>query len=175
MAQVDELTTDGRQDETLEIIKKQKRIFTHSMRKACWKKQAQTVMGRDPQRWRYDAAGNLVCRALTNCPGVLCHEYDHIVPYSKGGETSVENCQILQTRVNRRKRDYVDQDRDLLTQHIIKHSFSNYDMDIIEIALWGDVKRQFQGFPDVMLMCAVKSEDVNTVKCEDYVKQQKQL
>lgn len=59
--------------------------------------------GRDPDRWRLDAVGNLVSYKLRGCEGCLCHEYDHIVPFSKGGRTEVSNCQILQTRVNRYK------------------------------------------------------------------------
>ena len=39
--------------------------------------------GRDPERWRRDALGNIVFRKLVGCPGCLCHDYDHIVPYSK--------------------------------------------------------------------------------------------
>jgi HNH endonuclease len=61
------------------------------------------LFGRNPSRWRVDPVGNVVCNKLTTCEGCLCHEYDHIVPFSKGGLTSIENCQILQTRVNRFK------------------------------------------------------------------------
>ena len=43
-----------------------------------------TIPGRDPDRWRYDAVGNVVCRALSACDGPLCHEYDHIHPFAKG-------------------------------------------------------------------------------------------
>lgn len=34
------------------------RLFTGSQRDACWAK-APPVPGRDPSRWRYDAAGNV--------------------------------------------------------------------------------------------------------------------
>ena len=30
-------------------------------------------------------------------------EADHVVPYSQGGETSVDNCQILSPTANRKK------------------------------------------------------------------------
>lgn len=95
------------------------RIFTRLMKEECWKKvngrrcpqlatlmsivQAPLVPGRDPERWRLDAAGNVVAYRLRGCEGCLCHEYDHIVPFSKGGRTEVSNCQILQTRANRYK------------------------------------------------------------------------
>ncbi|EPZ35097.1 hypothetical protein O9G_005700 [Rozella allomycis CSF55] len=86
----------------LDSIAKEHRAFTGSLRTACWEN-SKIVPGRDPERWRYDAVGNVVARKLVGCEGVLCHEYDHIIPYSKGGKTEVENCQLLQTRVNRLK------------------------------------------------------------------------
>ncbi|GFP94891.1 hypothetical protein PHJA_001633500 [Phtheirospermum japonicum] len=49
----------------------------------CWSN-AETVPGRHPERWRKDAAGNIVCKRFCNCQGCLCFKYDHIVPYSKG-------------------------------------------------------------------------------------------
>ena len=61
------------------------------------------MIGRHPDRWRLDAVGNPVFRYLKGCMGPLCHEYDHIIPFSKGGQTTIENCQILQTHVNRFK------------------------------------------------------------------------
>ncbi len=61
-------------------------MFTERQRKECWEK-AEPVQGRDPARWRHDAAGNVVVRRLMNCEGCLCYEFDHIVPYSKGGLT----------------------------------------------------------------------------------------
>ncbi|CAL8161479.1 unnamed protein product [Prunus armeniaca] len=42
------------------------------------------IRGRDPDRWHRDALGNTVFWKLVGCPGCLCHDYDHIVPYSKG-------------------------------------------------------------------------------------------
>lgn len=66
------------------------------------------MMGRDPGRWRLDAMGNPVCRALRGCAGPLCHEYDHVLPFSKGGRTETENCQLLQTTVNRVKSNRTD-------------------------------------------------------------------
>lgn len=43
-------------------------------------------------RWRYDSIGNPVLYVLRGCHGALCHEYDHIVPFSKGGRTIINNC-----------------------------------------------------------------------------------
>ena len=47
---------------------------------------------RDPKRWRLDPLGNPVFYTLRGCYGALCHEYDHIIPFSKGGKTNVANC-----------------------------------------------------------------------------------
>ncbi|CAI5488387.1 unnamed protein product [Closterium sp. Naga37s-1] len=58
------------------------RAFPHAVKVACWNK-AETVPGRDPDRWRRDAAGNVVFRQLVACKGCLCYDYDHVVPYSK--------------------------------------------------------------------------------------------
>ena len=74
--------------------KGERRIFSKLQKDLCWNKAA-TVPGRDPERWRYDAVGNPVLYTLRGCKGAICHEYDHIVPFSKGGKTVVSNCQIL--------------------------------------------------------------------------------
>lgn len=58
------------------------RSFPYSVKQQCWEK-AEKVRGRDPDRWRKDALGNVVFRKLVGCPGCLCHDYDHILPYSK--------------------------------------------------------------------------------------------
>ncbi|XP_019067196.1 uncharacterized protein [Solanum lycopersicum] len=88
------------------------RSFDGEAKRMCWAK-AETVPGRHPERWRKDSAGNILCKRLFNCQGCLCFEYDHIIPFSKGGESIAENCQILQTRVNRLKsnKDEIDVSR----------------------------------------------------------------
>lgn len=58
------------------------RSFPYSVKQQCWDK-ADKVRGRDPDRWRRDPLGNLVFRKLVGCAGCLCHDYDHILPYSK--------------------------------------------------------------------------------------------
>lgn len=58
------------------------RSFPYSVKQQCWEK-AEKIKGRDPDRWRRDALGNTVFRKLVGCPGCLCHDYDHILPYSK--------------------------------------------------------------------------------------------
>lgn len=58
------------------------RSFPYNIKQQCWEK-AEKIKGRDPDRWRRDAIGNIVFRKLVGCSGCLCHDYDHIVPYSK--------------------------------------------------------------------------------------------
>ncbi|KAL4444386.1 hypothetical protein ABPG74_016679 [Tetrahymena malaccensis] len=78
-------------DDIKKAIEKQKqpRCFTKSMKDQCWNN-ATIFIGRHPDRWRLDAVGNPVLRGLTSCLGPLCHEYDHIVPFSKGGKTEIK-------------------------------------------------------------------------------------
>lgn len=89
-------------------------------------------------------------RALTGCDGLFCHEYDHIVPYAKGGQTSVENCQVLQTRVNRYKRDLPalpEQYKHWSATLHHRKSMQNDDdvLDWVEMAVYGDVRRAEPG------------------------------
>ncbi|KAA3460671.1 HNH endonuclease isoform 2 [Gossypium australe] len=81
------------------------RSFPYSVKQQCWEK-AEKVKGRDPDRWRRDAVGNIVFRKLVGCPGCLCHDYDHIIPYSKGGKSTLENCQVLQECCNLRPKNH---------------------------------------------------------------------
>lgn len=122
------------------------RIFTHKQKEECWKMvssliifcQAEIVSGRNPDRWRYDAVGNLVLKALRGCNGSLCHEYDHILPHSKGGETRLSNCQILQTRVNRLKGSSINMSDNELKNFSLKVELSNTEMDLIEKLVFGE-------------------------------------
>lgn len=102
---------------------------------------AKELPGRDPERWRIDAAGNIVCKRLHTCNGCLCYEYDHIIPFSKGGESVAENCQILQTRVNRLKSDKNGIDQKLLEGYSCDIKFSDEQLDMTEIAVYGSVIR----------------------------------
>jgi len=86
---------------------KGKRTFTFTEKKECWNKAAYMI-GRDQERWRLDAYGIPVMNALRGCMGLFCHEYDHIIPFSKGGMTEQYNCQILQTKLNREKSNRTD-------------------------------------------------------------------
>jgi len=83
-----------------------------------------------------------VLNALRGCHGALCHEYDHIVPFSKGGLTKVKNCQILQTDVNRHKSNSVNMHIDDLKRASKPLRLSHQQMDLFEYAIYGDVRRK---------------------------------
>ncbi|RDY00517.1 hypothetical protein CR513_16305, partial [Mucuna pruriens] len=116
------------------------RSFPHSVKQKCWEK-ADKVKGRDPDRWRRDALGNTVFRKLLGCPGCLCHDYDHIIPYSKGGESTLENCQVLQATVNRSKGNRTEISKAELIQKSSYCRVSDRDMDLLEVSAYGNVRR----------------------------------
>ena len=78
------------------------RIFPFEVKEKCWN-DSPIISNRDPNRWRLDALGNPVMKALRGFQGIFCHEYDHIFPFSLGGTSTLDNCQILQTNINRKK------------------------------------------------------------------------
>lgn len=80
-------------------------------------------------------------RKLVGCPGCLCHDYDHIVPYSKGGKSTLENCQVLQATVNRSKGNRTDISRADLIQRSSYCRVSGRDMDLLELSAFGNVRR----------------------------------
>jgi len=137
------------------------RSFDEKTRLACWRKAA-VVAGRHPERWRQDAAGNVVCRRFWSCHGCLCYEYDHIVPFSKGGESTVDNCQILQTRVNRSKSDKAWVDEAEMRGFSCDIKFTDKELDIIEMAVYGDVIR-----PGKQCHCRTVAEMLGKMKTKN--------
>ncbi|KAJ4791469.1 hypothetical protein LUZ62_042715 [Rhynchospora pubera] len=137
------------------------RAFDVKARAECWKK-ADVVPGRHPERWRQDPAGNVVCKRFWNCHGCLCYEYDHIVPFSKGGESTADNCQILQTRVNRLKSNKEWIGKAELQGFSCDIKFSDKELDIIEMAVYGDVIR-----PGNQCRCRTVAEMLGKVKLKD--------
>ncbi|KAH7550716.1 hypothetical protein ACOSP7_023750 [Xanthoceras sorbifolium] len=139
------------------------RFFDSKAKKQCWAN-AETVPGRHPERWRKDAAGNIVCKRFCNCYGCLCFEYDHILPFSKGGESTADNCQILQTRVNRYKSDKEKMDTTQLKGYSCDIKFTDKELDIIEMAVYGDVSR-----PGNECRCKTVAEMLGKFKSKDHV------
>ncbi|KAI9117285.1 hypothetical protein K1719_011451 [Acacia pycnantha] len=117
------------------------RSFPYSVKQQCWDK-AEKIRGRDPDRWRRDALGNIVYRKLVGCAGCLCHDYDHIVPYSKGGKSTLENCQVLQATVNRSKGNRTEMTKAELIQKSSYCRVSGRDMDLLELSAYGNVHRE---------------------------------
>ncbi|XVE54778.1 hypothetical protein DITRI_Ditri03aG0109400 [Diplodiscus trichospermus] len=117
------------------------RSFPYSVKQQCWEK-AEKVKGRDPDRWRRDAVGNIVFRKLVGCPGCLCHDYDHIIPYSKGGKSMLDNCQVLQATVNRSKGNRTELSKSDLIQKSSYCRVSGRDMDLIELSAYGNVRHK---------------------------------
>ncbi|CAN8254933.1 unnamed protein product [Cochlearia groenlandica] len=115
------------------------RSFPYSVKQQCWEK-AEKIKGRDGERWRRDHLGNIVFRKLVGCPGCLCHDYDHIVPYSKGGKSTLENCQVLQAKVNRSKGNKTDISRADLIKRSSYCRVAGRDMDLIELTAYGNVQ-----------------------------------
>ncbi|XP_025629377.1 uncharacterized protein [Arachis hypogaea] len=157
------------------------RFFDAKTKIKCWNN-AEIVPGRHPERWRKDAAGNIVCKRFKDCLGCLCYEYDHIVPFSKGGESTEENCQILQSRVNRFKSNKYQVDADQLKGYscdviftgrhvepffariskISRSVFYDKELDIIEMAVYGDVIR-----PGNQCRCRTVAEMLGKYKSKD--------
>lgn len=137
------------------------RTFDTEAKKMCWAK-AETVPGRHPERWRKDSAGNVVCKRFANCQGCLCFEYDHIIPFSKGGESIAENCQILQTRVNRLKANKDEIDINQLKSYSCDIKFTDKELDVIEMAVYGDVIR-----PGNQCRCRTVAELLGQYKSKD--------
>ena len=76
---------------------------------------------------------------MRGCDGCLCHEYDHIIPFSKGGRSILENCQILQQRVNRYKGNEED-DPGKLKSYSCQKKFTQEELNVVEMALYGDIR-----------------------------------
>ena len=76
---------------------------------------------------------------MRGCDGCLCHEYDHIIPFSKGGRSVLENCQILQQRVNRFKGNEDDDPKKLLS-YSCQRKFDQLELDVVEMAVYGDIR-----------------------------------
>ena len=125
------------------------RIFPFEIKEKCWN-DSPIISNRDPDRWRLDALGNPVMKALRGFQGIFCHEYDHIFPYSLGGTSTLDNCQILQTNINRKKGNQFYSNNELMNfkqkipESLKKIGINNIDnqlMDIAEELVYGNIIR----------------------------------
>ena len=123
------------------------RIFPFDVKEKCWNN-SPIISNRDPNRWRLDALGNPVMKSLRGFQGIFCHEYDHIFPYSLGGTSTLDNCQILQTNINRKKGNQFYSNEMLkgfkqkIPESLKKIGINNIDnklMDIAEELVYGNI------------------------------------
>ena len=82
---------DDDQIESSKSNKSSNRFFSANQKDSVWR-DAPSIPGRDPKRWRYDALGNPVIYVSRSNNGAISHSYDHIQPFSKGGQTTIANC-----------------------------------------------------------------------------------
>ena len=125
------------------------RIFPFEVKEKCWN-DSPIISNRDPNRWRLDALGNPVMKALRGFQGIFCHEYDHIFPYSLGGTSTLDNCQILQTNINRKKGNQFYSNKMLMKfkqpipeslKKIGINCVDNRLMDIAEELVYGNINK----------------------------------
>ena len=125
------------------------RIFPFEVKEKCWNN-APIISNRDPNRWRLDALGNPVMKPLRGLQGIFCHEYDHIFPYSLGGTSTLDNCQILQTNINRKKGNQFYSNHELINfkqkipDSLRKMGMNKIDNNILDIAeelVYGNINR----------------------------------
>ena len=82
--------------------------------------------------------------------------------YTVGGQTTPANCQVLQTRVNREKKDlFVHGKDELKAMGYEKLNFTHEEMDLVEMSVFGDVRRSTEGpvpgYFSSMIKCECKS------------------
>ncbi|RLM55404.1 hypothetical protein C2845_PM10G15770 [Panicum miliaceum] len=124
-----------------------RRTFNQYEKVRCWMK-ADEVPGRDPNRWRADAAGNKVCKRYAGKFGLFGFEYDRIDPYAEGlkgfltgGETDIANGQILQPEVNRAKSDTKEFSLEQMKDASRALDYTYHELGIAEIAAYEGVFR----------------------------------
>ena len=89
-------------------------------------------------------------KQLRGCGGIFCHEYDHIYPFSKGGTSTLDNCQILQTNVNRMKANQFFSNDEIkkfsmlfpsTLKELNRFQIGEFEMDLAEELVYGNIKK----------------------------------
>ncbi|KAF0930264.1 hypothetical protein E2562_031873 [Oryza meyeriana var. granulata] len=81
-----------------------------------------------------------------------------------GGESTVDNCQILQTRVNRSKSDKAWIEQAEMRGFSCDIKFTDKELDVIEMAVYGDVIR-----PGKQCRCRTVAEMLGKVKTKNHM------
>ncbi|KEH31971.1 uncharacterized protein [Medicago truncatula] len=97
-----------------------------------------------------------------NCPERKKFMKDKYNDEDSGGESTADNCQILQSRVNRLKSDKSQIDSDKLRGYSCDINFTDKELDIIEMAVYGDVIR-----PGNQCRCRTVDEVLGKFKAKD--------
>ena len=84
---------NGQQHDTQEQEQRRRRTIPEKVKRAVWRRDHGRCVG-----WVTDPAGNEV-----QCGSQSDLEYDHIIPFSKGGSNTERNIQLLCERCNRTK------------------------------------------------------------------------
>jgi len=78
------------------------RPFSQERVDQVWEK-ARKIPGKDPERYRRDAAGNVIRKGSYAKDSQMGWEVDHKKPVDKRGTDNLRNLQPLQTQENREK------------------------------------------------------------------------
>ncbi|MHA1520282.1 MAG: HNH endonuclease [Promethearchaeota archaeon] len=80
-----------------------------------------------------------------NCHRTTVLEYDHILPFSKGGATSIDNIQLLYQRCNRRKYNHIQEPIPEVISKSEQESNKKPRNNQIPISIFKRIMRKLQG------------------------------
>ena len=85
-------------------MKEENKMPTEDQIDKAWKN-AKTIRGEDPDKYRQDPYGNKIHKNSFGKDSAMGWEVDHIKPKARGGSDATQNLQALQTIINREKSD----------------------------------------------------------------------
>ena len=84
--------------------------------------------------WRRDGGRCIVCGSNKDL------EYDHIIPFSKGGATTKNNLQLLCKKHNRQKKDFID------AGFIVSKNITDWMKENLLEELLNDIENELEDF-----------------------------